>query len=149
MSEELTPRIYYVQATESSGDGACTLALKPMSEVNLSPKQRVTPKNTFPLTTLGLTPSLPIAHPPHLPYTISTSPYPHTTIIDLPSSCPKETRIPVGTFQPWVPNLSNLHHPYPPLSTPTLPYLPTPTLPFLTPPLPYPTSPHLYIYSYY
>ena len=31
---ELTPRIHYMQATESTGDGASTLALKPKGGVN-------------------------------------------------------------------------------------------------------------------
>ena len=31
---ELAPRIYYMQTTASTGDGASTLALKPMGEVN-------------------------------------------------------------------------------------------------------------------
>ena len=30
LEPEVTPRIHYVQATESTGDGASTLALKPM-----------------------------------------------------------------------------------------------------------------------
>ena len=38
---KLTPRIHYVQVTESAGNGASTLALKPMGGVNWSPKQRV------------------------------------------------------------------------------------------------------------
>ena len=37
----LIPRIHYVQVTSSPGDGASTLALKPMDGVNQSPKQRV------------------------------------------------------------------------------------------------------------
>ena len=39
--------IHYVQATSSTGDGASTLALKPMGGVNQSPKQRssVAPQN--------------------------------------------------------------------------------------------------------
>ena len=44
---ELTTRIDYVKATESAGDGASTLALKPMGGVNQSPKQKtpVAPQN--------------------------------------------------------------------------------------------------------
>ena len=44
---ELTPRIHYVQVTSSAGDGASTLALKPMARVNRSLKQRaaVAPQN--------------------------------------------------------------------------------------------------------
>ena len=38
---ELTLRIHYVQTTSSAGNGASTLALKPMGGVNQSPKQRV------------------------------------------------------------------------------------------------------------
>ena len=36
---ELTPRIHYVQVTESTGNGASTLALKSMARVNRSPKR--------------------------------------------------------------------------------------------------------------
>ena len=36
---QLTPMIHYTQATSSTGDGASTLALKPMGRVNRSPKQ--------------------------------------------------------------------------------------------------------------
>ena len=38
---ELTPKIHYTQVTESAGDGAFTLTLKPRSRVNQSLKQRV------------------------------------------------------------------------------------------------------------
>ena len=38
---ELTPRIHYVQVTGGAGNGASTLALKPMGGVNRSLKQRV------------------------------------------------------------------------------------------------------------
>ena len=38
---ELTLSIYYAQVTSSTGNGASTLALKPMGGVNQSPKQRV------------------------------------------------------------------------------------------------------------
>ena len=39
---ELTPRIHYVQATESAGDGACTLPLKPYGWSQLKPKTEST-----------------------------------------------------------------------------------------------------------
>ena len=43
----LTLKIYYVQVTESTGDGASTLPLKTLGRVNQTPKQRapVAPQN--------------------------------------------------------------------------------------------------------
>ena len=66
---ELTQRIHYVQASESTGDGASTLALKPMGRVNGSPKQRVpvAPQNGDTVSTKNYKKSIKMHQPLQLP----------------------------------------------------------------------------------